>query len=220
MTKVPNLEDLKNRLDQQITWRKLELSQLKGMIETERSNLARNRVLLRSGIALLYAHWEGFIKDAGTLYLEYVFHQGLTYDQLTSNFLAIVFKKRLEAVTETNKATIYTENLDFIRFQLSKRSQIPHRGAHRGVIHTGSNLSSAVLKEIICTLGLEYDFYETKQKLIDTRLLEKRNKVAHGEYLELDTEDYIELHQQIVNMMNHFRNQVENHACQKKYKSS
>jgi len=215
MSKVRTLEDLSNRLNDDLTWRKRELSKLKAMIETERSDMERSRVLLRSGLTLLYAHWEGFIKEAGSLYLEYVAMQRLNYDQLTSNFLALAFKKRLAEVNETHKATIYTTSLDFIRFQLSQRSQIPYKEG----IRTGSNLSSEVLKEIICILGLEYDFYETKQKLIDTKLLAKRNQIAHGEYLDLDVEDYAALQKQIITMIDHFKAQIENNASQEKYKS-
>ncbi|WP_353259364.1 MAE_28990/MAE_18760 family HEPN-like nuclease [Prochlorothrix hollandica] len=215
MSKIRTLDQLSNHLDGELSWRKQELSSLKAMIGRSQAKTPQSRLLLRSGITVLYAHWEGFIKAAASGYLEYVAVQRLTYNQLTSNFIALAFKQRLEMVTETHKPTVYTENLNFIRSQLSERSQIPHKD----VIQTGSNLSSSVLKEIICVLGLDYSPYELKQRLIDTELLAKRNAIAHGEHLEIDSDDYGKLHNQVITMMDDFKTQIENSASQKLYRS-
>ncbi len=66
-------------------------------------------------------------------------------------------------------------------------------------------------------LGLDYSFYETKEVIIDEKLLAKRNKIAHGEYLDIDENDYDELHRQIISMMDHFSNQIDNCAATKQY---
>jgi hypothetical protein len=59
-----------------------------------------------------------------------------------------------------------------------------------------------------------------EQVLIDTKLLQKRNMIAHGEYLDTDVESYQELHEKIISMMNQFRDQIENNAVQKLYLQS
>jgi hypothetical protein len=49
--------------------------------------------------------------------------------------------------------------------------------------------------------------------LIDERLLKTRNEIADGENsLTIDREQYIELHIMVMDMLEIFRNQIENAA--------
>lgn len=216
MSKICTLDDLSDGLNQQLAWRKKELSDLKSLLDLSPSNTSRRSVLLRSAITILYAHWEGFIKEASSIYLEYVSRQGLRYNQLTNNFIALAFKNQLKLIEETQKPCTYTEALNFITSRLDEHSRLPYED----VIRTESNLSSSVLKEITCILGLDYSFYELKQELIDTKLLRQRNAVAHGEYLSIEMEGYSDLHKEVIGMMDEFKTQVENHACQRSYQVS
>jgi MAE_28990/MAE_18760-like HEPN len=170
-------------------------------------------MLLRGGITLLYAHWEGYIKTVAKSYLEFVAMQKLTYDELAINFVAVAMKTKLKEATETNKATIFTEVTRFLLTQTNNRSLIPYED----VVTTGSNLSSSVLCEISCVLGVDYSFYGKRVVIIDRQLLSRRNAIAHGEYLSLNRDEYRNLQIQILTMMDHFRNQVENSAAQKLY---
>ncbi len=216
MTKIRTLEDLNQRLTEDLIWRKKELSDLNGLIETKSFAYSKCNAVLRSGVTLLYAHWEGYIKTAGTSYLEFVSRQSLTYDELAINFVAIAMKAKLKEATETNRATIFTEVTEFLLTKTSNCCSL----SYEDTISTRSNLSSSILSEIICILGLDYSFYETKQVIIDEQLLKRRNKIAHGEYLpylSLDRDTYSKLQRQILAMMEDFRTQIENRAVQKLY---
>jgi hypothetical protein len=196
--KIRSLEDLEQRLSTDLIWRKRELADLKSLIETRSFSPSKQNAVLRSGIALLYAHWEGYIKTAATSYLEFVSRQQLTYEELSINFVAIAMKTELDKAQVSNKATIHTEVT--------------------GIVSTNSNLSSTILQEIVCLLGLDNSFYQSKDKIIDEKLLSRRNQIAHGEYLDslsLDQGEYQELQKEILAMMEDFRNQVENNASQK-----
>lgn len=81
-----------------------------------------------------------------------------------------------------------------------------------------SNLSSEVLREIAYILGLDYKEYETKAKLIDETLLKNRNEVAHGKYLLIDVEQFVELHKTIIDLLDLFSNQISNAASTQAYK--
>jgi hypothetical protein len=163
---------------------------------------------------VLYAPWEGFIKVAAVSYLEFVAMQRLRYEELSCNFIALAMKEKLNQAKETNKATIFTEVAEFFLTRLPERSSLPYRN----VIQTGSNLSSSVLKEIVCSLGLDYSSFETKQVIIDEKLLVRRNNIAHGEYLLLDSETYSELHMQVIEMMGNFRDQIYDCAANQSYR--
>lgn len=56
-------EQLSDKLSEELVWRKKELSEVKSLIETKFPPYKHN-ALIRSGICLLYAHWEGFVKLA------------------------------------------------------------------------------------------------------------------------------------------------------------
>jgi hypothetical protein len=211
--KIRTLEHLNELLSDNLAWRKKEISDLKSLIETKSFSASKHNAVLRSGVTLLYAHWEGYIKTAGTSYLEFVARQKLTYDELAINFVAVAMKLKLKGVTETNKATVFTEVANFMLTQTNQKISLPYED----VVSTASNLSSAILREIACLLGLNYSFYETKEVIINEQLLKRRNGIAHGEHLLLDRREYQQLHDEILAMMENFRTQIENNASQKLY---
>lgn len=209
--KIRTPEQLSDKLSQELAWRKIELSSMKALIDLKPTS-SRKNVLLRSGITMLYAHWEGFVKVAANSYLEFVAMQGLPYNQLSNTFIALAMKDKLDRASETNKVIIYSEIADFFMTKLSKRSIIRYENR----IAT-SNLSSAVFKEIVCMLGLDYKFYESKEVLIDEKLLKRRNQIAHGNYLDVDEKEYDQLHMQVVAIIETFRNQIDNCVATKQY---
>jgi hypothetical protein len=214
MSKIRTPNDLSDRLSEDLAWRKIELSAIKGLIERREFELQKNKVLTRSGIAILYAHWEGYIKCAATAYLEFVSMQrNLRYCDLTDNFIAIAMKSRLDEAASTKQVTIHNEVIKFLVESMEERIKIPKEG----VITTGSNLSSDVLRQILALLGIDDRPYQMKQVLIDEKLLAKRNCIAHGEFLDVDVDSYRELHKEVIDMMDLFRDQIENHAVQKLY---
>ncbi len=211
--KIRTLEHLNQRLTDDLIWRKKEISDLKSLIETRSFSTSKHNAVLRSGVTLLYAHWEGYIKTAATSYLEFVARQRLTYDELAINFVAIAMKFKLAEASETNKATVFTEVANFMLTQTNQKISIPYED----VVSTASNLSSSILREIVCLLGLDYSFYETKEVIINEQLLKRRNGIAHGEFLLLDREEYQQLHDEILGMMENFRTQIENNASLRLY---
>jgi MAE_28990/MAE_18760-like HEPN len=124
--KIRSLGDLEERLSEDLIWRKKELTDLKSLIENCSFSPSKQNAVLRSGVALLYAHWEGYIKIAASSYLEFVSRQQLTYEELAINFVAIAMKNELDRAQSTNKATIYTEVTAFILTQANQRSSIPY----------------------------------------------------------------------------------------------
>jgi len=213
---IRTLEQLSDALSTAIVWRKKELTALKIMIEGKSLRVDRRTALLRGAVALLYAHWEGFVKSASRFYLEYVYYQRLTHKQLSDNFMAICIRGLLNKAGQSNKIGQHLDVVDFFSRRMDERSNLPYKDG----VSTKSNLSSQVFKEIIDTLGLDYSQFETKETLVDELLLKNRNTIAHGEYLLLTQEAYIEIHEQVLNMIERYRTQVENAAALKKYLAS
>jgi len=211
--KIRTAEMLSDKLSQDLSWRKKELTDLKYIIQLGSVSKVRKNVLGRCGIAILYAHWEGFIKISSIRFLEFISSQRLTNAELSDNLLSLIIKHKTSQLIRTKKASSLHFVTEFFMYELNDRSLLPYKN----VIDTESNLSSKVFREVVWCLGLDYSPYATSEKIIDEKLLGRRNHVAHGEYLPIDLQDYSDLHDRVISLMNTFRNQVENSAVTKSF---
>ena len=176
--KIRTEDELQDVIDSEIAWRKKELSAVKANINTAR-NFAKNTAL-RAGITLLYAHWEGAIKNLAYYYLVYVSSLKIPYNRLKPNFLAITLKNDIRHFDETQKVTLQKEIVNKLLCRYNQGSNIPTEN----IISANSNLNSTIFTEIMSAIGLPTDEYEKDYVLIDEVLLKMRNKIAHGDNLE------------------------------------
>lgn len=212
--KIRTIEEFQDYVDKEYSWRRKELSAVKSNI-FEAREFAKNTAL-RAGIALLYAHWEGIVKNVATAYLTYVSAQKLYYRELKNNFWSIAVKYDLMTFDETRKSSRHNVIVKDIRGMADQRSNVPCEN----IIKTKSNLNSDIFIEIMETIGLDYSQYETNFRLLDEVLLKMRNEIAHGEkpeYLNLDESRFDEIYAKITNMMDVFVTQIMNAACLKDF---
>jgi hypothetical protein len=205
MPRIRSKSDLQNALAEELAWRRKELHALKTMV-VDNEKTSRRDLYLRAGITLLYAHWEGFVRNVGTHYLEFVARSRIRNEQLPPSFLAIAVGNLVRGVQASSKLEPCLAVVDFFRSQGASQSSIKWKTA----VKTKANLNATVFREIVASLGLDYSRFATKEKLIDERLLKNRNSIAHGHYLIVDFTDYVELHTEVVGMMEDFANQIEN----------
>jgi hypothetical protein len=214
MTKIRTLYLLQDAMSKEFAWRKKELHNLKLLVLGNENSHSRD-MCIRAAVTLLYAHWEGFIKEISTLYLEFVARQELRHDQLPKHFLALVVHGRVHDAMASNKIQQCHELVEFFRSQSSEISRINWRTS----IRTQANLKSSVFKEIVTVLGLEYSRFETKENMIDEQLLQNRNCIAHGEFAMVSFDEYLDLHGEMFGIMMDFYNQVDNAAYTGAYKT-
>lgn len=212
---IRTLENLYDFLAAETAWRKKELSALVGLVESNHLSPSRRDAFVRAAITLLYAHWEGFVKSAGAAYLEYVAMQRLTHAELAANFLALSIRSTLTSAIQSTKVGAYLQIVELFRTQMAAQSKL----AYRTLLTTEGNLSSRVLREIVEMLGLDYAPFITKEKLIDESLLWRRNTIAHGSYLPVDVSEFLQLHNEFVSLIEVFRNQIDNSAALRRYRS-
>ena len=212
--RVRNLTELSQNLDDELAWRKKELTTLQFMVAKSRPH--EEALLLRAGICLLYAHWEGFIRSAAVSYISFVSFQGLSLRDLSPNFLALALLSNVQNIEQDRAASIHGQITESFRNRLSERFGV---NGDR-VINTRSNLNSKVLNEILHYVGVETADYQTKKQILDERLLRNRNMISHGRRLEIQQHDYLPLHAAIIDLVERFRTDIENAAAVGKYRTT
>lgn len=195
---------LQDALDRDFAWRLKEIDDLRK--EVRRAEATRQRSLLRAGVAILYAHWEGFIKKGADSYVNYLSCQGLPYRSLKHCFIALGLKNHLELLAETRKVRRSTETLAFVLEELDKPARLPMHEA----VSAESNLSSVVFENITGWIGINADKYKTKFHLIDESLLRQRNQIAHGEFLLVDPPAFDSLVDETLLLLRWFKDDLEN----------
>ncbi|WP_433592014.1 MAE_28990/MAE_18760 family HEPN-like nuclease [Nocardia sp. CA-145437] len=200
-----NPEDFAERLHGGLAKRKRELTRLRFMIDTDRVNVDRLSCINRAAVMLSYAHWEGFIKEAGTRYIKYINGQELNASELKLPLQAACMSSHFKRAGSSDKArylaTVLKE-MDTCRSQVFNLS--PDK-----IIKTESNLSSRVFQDLVVGLGLDFlDIYQTRMAFVDAKLLDARNKVAHGELVSYEADEVIERIDGVVVLMDYFANQL------------
>jgi len=100
--KGSTVEDLYDFMSDELWWRRKELDDIKWLIQKNSGSESKKKVLLRSAITMLYAHWEGFIKNVSKAYINFVAKRRFKYAELSSNFLALALRQRVSMTNSDN----------------------------------------------------------------------------------------------------------------------
>lgn len=212
--KIRTLSILQDELDREFAWRIKEIAAIKMSVESKSMSLTQ-ATLIRAGVPLLYAHWEGFIKQSSLNYLEYVSNKRLKYSELSSCFVAFAAKKHLSHVSESHRAAVNIAAVEFFRGCADSRANISLTNA----VNTKSNLKSDVFIDIALSLGVDIAPYDAYFKLIDESLLSRRNAIAHGEYLDLDANSFRQLADEVIKLLRMYKNDLQNMASMEAYRN-
>ena len=208
---VRSSQELTDHLDRELGWRKRELTTVKFQVQQARRHISA--AMVRGGVCLLYAHWEGFVAAGARIYLEYVANRRLRYRELTRNFMVVGARSKIRGVAQSEGVESEMELIDFI---LDGDGRFSVRSV--GSIETRSNLSFKVLADILQLLGIDSTAYIAKRMMIDSRLVKNRNKIAHGERCDMDSEDYVDLYNAILELMERFRDDLQLAAANSSYR--
>lgn len=209
--KIQTDERLFELLDADFAWRRKELSFIVSSLYLATSKTEDTH--LRVGVTMLYAHWQGYINNAGNWYINYLKQKKLNYEDLTDNFITLALKHRLKICGGTSKTIVHYEVINILRNGLSNEIDLPHKNG----IDTTSNLNYEILADVLFTLGLDHSQYELKKNLIDLTLLDSRNKIAHGERYCLSKDEFFTLYQDVLEMLECFRDQIIDAVKNKRY---
>jgi hypothetical protein len=203
MKKLRTASQLQDALDADFAWRLKEVDDIRK--EVRRAESIRQRSLLRAGVPLLYAHWEGFVKNGADSYINYLSCQGLRYRNLKHCFIVLGLKHHLTQLVESRKSHRSVETVAFMMQELDKPARLPMQQA----VNTEANLSAAVFENLTGWIGIDIHKYKAKFNLIDEKLLKQRNQIAHGEFLLIDHSGFESLVDEVIQLLRLFKSDLE-----------
>ncbi|MGO2458414.1 MAE_28990/MAE_18760 family HEPN-like nuclease [Serratia sp. BW106] len=198
-------------LTNELSWRKKEIIHLR--MEAKGKNGALKKTIIRSGVAISYSHWEGFIKNSTELFLNYLHYQKLTMNSLKLVYTTHVLKKEIHGFSETKDVDTC---LRFLSAMIEKSSNIAVI-KHENYVDTQSNLSSIVFDNIAKSIGINTVDYKTYYPYIDESIVNARNDIAHGERLMIDEVQFEQLTEKVMTLMGMYKNDIENIVATKGY---
>lgn len=207
--KIRNLSDLQSYLDNEISWRRRELSNLLSLIDSARHH--HEKAIARAIVPLIYAHWEGFIKASSTAYINFVNNQKIAVDKLTSNLASLAIKPLLTRARDSRLNQHSIELIEQIRFRFNTSSHLSEE------TDTKSNLNYRLFTDIALTCGINLNGYATKKMFIDIKILKQRNEIAHGEYIECDPKEMSTNVKTMISIIESYKIDLINNAANKAY---
>ena len=203
--------ELTQHLESQLSWRKHELTTIRAIIEKSLDN--EKAVLLRGAVCLLYAHWEGYISTAAKAYISFVVSRQLKLQDLTPNFVGLSLRAEIRETGQSNNPELYTQLSEKMTSDLTEEFNVDSES----VINAKSNLKVDVLGGILSQVGIESDSYLAKRPIVDQRLVDNRNVIAHGGRPEILNDEFAQLHSDIIELMDKFRDDIEEAASEARY---
>jgi hypothetical protein len=212
MSKPYSETDLSDLFDEDLIWRRRELSDLKAAVKA--ADFAAKSALLRAIITMSYAHWEGYVRFCANRYFEYIALRKSTYKSLERQIYVNTFLSRLDSL---RKSSINLESRCKLVNDILDGIDGSFRYVNPLLVDTKSNLSTDVIKELCLVCSVDASNFETNRILIDQLILKRRNAIAHGQQefiLEGEVDDLIA---NVLSLMQHFRTLLENKIYSRHY---
>lgn len=184
---MKDLAEFRADLEESLNWRLEEYFCLKNLIRDDDVIPT-----IKTLIVMLYAHFEGFFKDALEVFVNFInsiqekrnfFIPALIAASLNREYAAFENMNRKCKLLSTVPPAESTLHRYHRRIELShifsSNYMTDTLRIEEKIINTQSNLNYEVLQENMYILGLDYSMFQDRISIIN-RLVSLRNSVAHG----------------------------------------
>lgn len=204
MTKLVTAEQCLFAIQADSAWRKKEISSIKQRIA--RSDGEARAIMMRAGILILYAHWEGFVKYSAKTYIAHINERVARFSvPLTDHYKSLLMWRTIQRKGEYPHRKTPIGFLDVVQ----EWATSPDTKLSEEMIDTESNLNSEVLSKILRIIDIPFGDFEPKKHLIDEKLLGRRNPIAHGQRWSITVDDYYEADREVRMLLNIFQKHIE-----------
>lgn len=198
--------------DEDLIWRRRELSDIKTAVRTADS--VAKPGLLRAIVTMSYAHWEGYVRNCANRYFEFLALRNKQYATLERQIYVNSFLVRLDAMS---RGRVGIEARCKLVNDILDGTAGSFRYVNPTLIDTRSNLTTDTLKEICIVCALDFAHFETKRTFLDLFVVKRRNAIAHGQQEFIEEGDVDNLVAEVLALMQHFRTLLENKVYLKQY---
>lgn len=207
--KVRTESEAYDKLEKDISWRKKEIINLKGRLSF---STGYDAITLAKCLVLIsYSHWEGFVKNAATIYLTYI-----KTSATNPSGLSLPIYSSLLAWNISDPSVPMEQKINEVG-KIIQRSQ-KFSFCIEKMCSTESNLSYSVLQKILKSIGISSMEFDTRRNYIDETILGMRNALAHGEQREkLDKNTAIDIAASTIDLMDCFKKEIDNALSLKKW---
>jgi hypothetical protein len=205
---VPQLrtaDEFSAAITSDLTWRIREISDLRAAIRRIDASLRPS--VLRAGVPLIYAHWEGHVIVVARAYVDFLAIRRPEYSTIRPSFRLNEFFNDFKTLGQTRLN--YRQQIDLIS-KIVDSGSTQMRRIDGEVVSSLSNLNSGVLKDICEYLSVDTGNFKDDYDFIDKILLHRRNNIAHGQFMNIDEAALLEMSDRVIKLMRSFNNLVEN----------
>lgn len=160
-------------ISQDLDWREREIAAMRVLLSGPGLTDSQRAALLRAGWAMLYAHYEGFIKNTLTVFYDEAAKTAGKCEHLPSNTKVFALRDALRALRNLPCDDMLSRVENFQSEHLASNPQFPD-------VDTKSNLWPDVLIDLLKTADLNTSIAEKNEAKLRT-LVSRRNSIAHGE---------------------------------------
>jgi len=194
------VEVTKEEISENLDRRRFEITNLRRVLLNYVGKPLESTVT-RMAIPLLYANWEGYVKEVCQLYLEYIERSGTKNRELKAEVLGYLWSSSLKSLTggiSFEKKKIIAELAlnsmdDIVKFSESERK-----------IDTKSNLNFDILENISAHLCFDVSFLAPYRRHLNA-LVNLRNNIAHGSFPStMDYDTFDDYAKSILELMENF----------------
>jgi hypothetical protein len=172
---------LAKELEADLEWRLHEIE----VVRRKHSQCAtgsERKIIVKCLVLMLYAHWEGFVKHALTLYVEALCRTGAKRRQLIDNLVARSLQGTLNRLTDRS-IVVRAEFVASLDQLLDATLVIEQEG-----VNTKANLKTGVFRGLLADYGVYVQDTLVNEFTIDT-LVDRRNDIAHGKRAPIEEID-------------------------------
>ena len=194
-------------------WRNLELTNIK-IICQKLDNRELNKLILKSTIPMIYAHWEGFVVTSLRKVNRYLNSLEYSYSDFHINLLTNAYEDNIKNLDSSLGYDKRVKHLNIIFEKLTNSVAFSTK------IDVKSNLKFQVLQDICMRFNLNINSFQEHKRDLE-KLIQIRNSIAHGEnaYSFEKYEDIEQYTTLLSNLMDILHIEIEEFFVDKKYKN-
>jgi hypothetical protein len=187
------------------TWRVRELSDLKQVIRLSGSSYAP--VARKAALALVYAHWEGYVVFVAGAYLTYVAKRKRVLSSLMPSLHAVSLGSHVqEWQKQRDTIALRLKMVETFRSMQSQQfKDVPH-----GSINAGGNLNFERFADICRVMMIDAATIITDKEYLDSEIVGVRNHIAHGGSVVVSDDRLAKASEFVLSSMRSFRTDIEN----------